>query len=679
MVVGAGVFMEGEDLPEEEFGEEHGWRSAAEGSNHEEQGYQIAKNAWAAERALEDYRSPYRGDLDVQKTGSAGLGRAIAVAAGIAPELAGQDVVCPNAMQNITVISTASRENADSYLRMSCLTLGIKQYEISTYEAAPHATCKGVIRKIDISESQTDLQRNTRSTIGSMAAATPVADWGIGRMLVRHRTKLSASNAGLAILTRTLRVPRNVGSVVACTLRLTKVESKVYAYTLPFKKPLKLGRTAVTRRNGKQPVQIHIMDGASSDGRPRSRSRGRRRSQSRGRSRSRSRSRDPQGRVRFLSHHEPALQGGTWPDRARNGGRPGGKVTGGTAPEHGLAELNRLRKKNAEIRSIIEPLRAEMAEFRRASTSQPTQACASQSAGSLSPQSTKVPMVMEAGPLGNPAKRKARGILTRLFVRGTTRMILLRVGDRGCRARAEQGEKPESLEQWTEMLLQDVQAVTKTIETDEGSPTERLGAATRGRHSPPHQEWWVNSQGRFHSNLMTLEATGTNNITLQRIDNRSKGERYRLACPEERASPGRRRARALALLRRVEGLPGGACFVDAEEYDNRNRFTVVAINHKGRTINAASGFKVTTDLSGPTVLHLRPSRRRMTRVCRLHTTLSQPLAGVLPTKSGGLDLGPAPSLLTPESFDVQPAKLTVAEPVQPLARPGFLQEKVDGS
>ncbi|XP_065295492.1 synaptotagmin-15-like isoform X1 [Dermacentor albipictus] len=53
--------------------------------------------------------------------------------------------------------------------------------------------------------------------------------------------------------------------------------------------------------------------------------------------------------------------------------------------------------------------------------------------------------------------------------------------------------------------------------------------------------------------------------------------------------------------------------------------------------------------------------------------LSQPLAGVLPTKSGGLDLGPAPPLLTPESFDVQPAQLTVAEPVQPLARPGFVR------
>lgn len=52
---------------------------------------------------------------------------------------------------------------------------------------------------------------------------------------------------------------------------------------------------------------------------------------------------------------------------------------------------------------------------------------------------------------------------------------------------------------------------------------------------------------------------------------------------------GRRRARARALLRQVADLDGGACFVDAAQYDGqRDRFTVVAINHKGITINAAS-------------------------------------------------------------------------------------------
>ncbi|KAH8009774.1 hypothetical protein HPB51_019106 [Rhipicephalus microplus] len=43
---------------------------------------------------------------------------------------------------------------------MSSLILGMKKYDINTYEAAPHETCKRVIRKIDASESQTELERS---------------------------------------------------------------------------------------------------------------------------------------------------------------------------------------------------------------------------------------------------------------------------------------------------------------------------------------------------------------------------------------------------------------------------------------------------------------------------------------------------------------------------------------
>lgn len=75
--------------------------------------------------------------------------------------------------------------------------------------------------------------------------------------------------------------------------------------------------------------------------------------------------------------------------------------------------------------------------------------------------------------------------------------------------------------------------------------------------------------------------------------------------------------------------------------------------------------KRNSDSAEPPLLTREPWHRK--------SMLSQPLAGVLPTKSGGLDLGPAPSLLTPESFDVQPSQLTVTEPVQPVARPGFVR------
>ncbi|KAH7932194.1 hypothetical protein HPB51_029427 [Rhipicephalus microplus] len=75
--------------------------------------------------------------------------------------------------------------------------------------------------------------------------------------------------------------------------------------------------------------------------------------------------------------------------------------------------------------------------------------------------------------------------------------------------------------------------------------------------------------------------------------------------------------------------------------------------------------KRNSDTAEPPLLTREPWHRK--------SMLSQPLAGGLPTKSGGLDLGPAPSLLTPESFDVQPSQLTITEPVQPVARPGFVR------
>ncbi|KAL1466803.1 hypothetical protein MTO96_042501 [Rhipicephalus appendiculatus] len=184
------VIVDGDDLPPDEFGAEHGWRSAAVKKNAQRvsrrDSAREAANSQGHRERLSGSRKPIslkskiikssrmpqlpkehwkiiarpRGGLDVQKTGSARLGRAVTAAAGLTSEQASQDIVCPNATQNIIVLSTASRANADAYLKMNCITLGIKKYELSTYEAAPHATCKGVIRQIDVSESQADLERS---------------------------------------------------------------------------------------------------------------------------------------------------------------------------------------------------------------------------------------------------------------------------------------------------------------------------------------------------------------------------------------------------------------------------------------------------------------------------------------------------------------------------------------
>ncbi|KAL1475637.1 hypothetical protein MTO96_037145 [Rhipicephalus appendiculatus] len=105
---------------------------------------------------------------------------------------------------------------------------------------------------------------------------------------------------------------------------------------------LKLGRTAMTRRNnqaagpdpGPKVVPRVRRNGTSSKGRTKSRSRGRRTSSSRGPSHSRSRSRDPHGTVRFQSPPEQEMPGGTWADRVRNGGTPDGKMAADFVQKH---------------------------------------------------------------------------------------------------------------------------------------------------------------------------------------------------------------------------------------------------------------------------------------------------------------------------------------------------------
>ncbi|KAM7314560.1 hypothetical protein ISCGN_004344 [Ixodes scapularis] len=56
---------------------------------------------------------------------------------------------------------------------------------------------------------------------------------------------------------------------------------------------------------------------------------------------------------------------------------------------------------------------------------------------------------------------------------------------------------------------------------------------------------------------------------------------------------GRRRARAVALLRQVRDEPRSACFVDAAQYGRSARFAAVAIDHQGSILNSAS-FKDST-------------------------------------------------------------------------------------
>ncbi|KAH7939118.1 hypothetical protein HPB52_006152 [Rhipicephalus sanguineus] len=171
MEEGMMITVEGEELLPEEFSAEYGWRSVAikksagrgrpgdrpraesGGSGREAEHSRRAKGA--RNKIIKASRMPPlpkehfriifrpRGGLDVRKTGPIRLGQAIFTAAGLGLDEVIQDIICPNTMQNIIVASTPSRVNADAYLKVELITIGESQHEVSTYEAAPHATCKG--------------------------------------------------------------------------------------------------------------------------------------------------------------------------------------------------------------------------------------------------------------------------------------------------------------------------------------------------------------------------------------------------------------------------------------------------------------------------------------------------------------------------------------------------------
>ncbi|XP_070388661.1 uncharacterized protein [Dermacentor albipictus] len=116
-----------------------------------------------------------------------------------------EDVVCPNFIQNIIVVSTPTPEHAAKYVIIKSFKIMEAEYEANAYEAAPHATCKGVIRRVDIRDSQAIITRNI------------VHDWN-PLALAAKRIKTSGS---VIVLFDELKVPNFVrygSTLVRCYL-----------------------------------------------------------------------------------------------------------------------------------------------------------------------------------------------------------------------------------------------------------------------------------------------------------------------------------------------------------------------------------------------------------------------------------------------------------------------------
>ncbi|KAH7943445.1 hypothetical protein HPB52_008480 [Rhipicephalus sanguineus] len=186
------VIVEGEDLTPEMFSEDLGWQAAvarrssnkatvarsfeikmegfapkAGGSARERQNGDIVKR-----KVIKAARMPPlpkedakiilrpRGGLDVSRVGVTAVGRAIMKASGIDEANANSNIICANLLQNIVVVSTPDRENASRYTRIKTIEVASEIHEVNAYEAAPHSTCKGVIKCITLSDGAVDLERN---------------------------------------------------------------------------------------------------------------------------------------------------------------------------------------------------------------------------------------------------------------------------------------------------------------------------------------------------------------------------------------------------------------------------------------------------------------------------------------------------------------------------------------
>ncbi|KAL1463922.1 hypothetical protein MTO96_043130 [Rhipicephalus appendiculatus] len=146
-----------------------------------------------------------RNGLDMRHVSRIKFAFALAKAADLGKEEIAEDVVCPNFMQNIAVVSTPTEKNARAYASISSVAIGSVEYEVNAYMAAPDDTCKGVIRGVDLDIDPVRLQ------------ALIVHD--------RNPTALQAkrikNSKAVVILFNGLKVPNHVicgASMFRCTL-----------------------------------------------------------------------------------------------------------------------------------------------------------------------------------------------------------------------------------------------------------------------------------------------------------------------------------------------------------------------------------------------------------------------------------------------------------------------------
>ncbi|KAL1476714.1 hypothetical protein MTO96_036305 [Rhipicephalus appendiculatus] len=99
-----------------------------------------------------------RNGLDMRHVSQIKFAFALAKVADLGKEEIAEDVVCPNFVQNIAVVSTPTEKNARAYVTISSVVIGSVEYEVNAYMAAPDDTRKGIIRGVDLDIDPARLQ-----------------------------------------------------------------------------------------------------------------------------------------------------------------------------------------------------------------------------------------------------------------------------------------------------------------------------------------------------------------------------------------------------------------------------------------------------------------------------------------------------------------------------------------
>ncbi|KAL1446596.1 hypothetical protein MTO96_044537 [Rhipicephalus appendiculatus] len=98
-----------------------------------------------------------KGGMNVCRVDHFALSKSLIMAATLTDKQAEQDSVYLNKVQNIIVISTPATTNAKAYATVRKIHTSFGAFEVSAYVAAPENTCKGVLRKIDPSITEQQL------------------------------------------------------------------------------------------------------------------------------------------------------------------------------------------------------------------------------------------------------------------------------------------------------------------------------------------------------------------------------------------------------------------------------------------------------------------------------------------------------------------------------------------